>query len=44
MLGIEVKDVKGALNANQIAFRLKLEQTGGRYLVARSLDDVTGVV
>jgi hypothetical protein len=40
LLGIEVKDVKGKLNPNQEAFRDQLEGAGGRYIVARSLDDV----
>jgi hypothetical protein len=40
LLGIEVKDVKGKLNDNQLAFKADLERAGGIYLVARSLDDV----
>jgi hypothetical protein len=40
LLGIEVKDTKGRLNENQILFRDRLESVGGRYIVARSLDDV----
>lgn len=40
LLGIEVKDAKGRLNANQLTFKEALEKAGGRYVVARSLDDV----
>ena len=40
LVGIEVKDVKGRLNANQVIFSHVLERAGGKYLVARSLDDV----
>lgn len=39
-IGIEVKDTKGKLNDNQIKFKEALEEAGGLYLVARSLDDV----
>lgn len=39
-IGIEVKDVKGYLNANQKEFRSKLETAGGMYMVARDVDDV----
>lgn len=39
-IGIEVKDVKGVLNENQKLFQQELEKAGGRYIVARSLDDV----
>lgn len=41
LVGIEVKDVKGRLNENQVAFKEQLEAVGGRYILARSLDDVT---
>lgn len=40
VLGIEVKDVRTKLNANQEAFKDRLEAVGGRYIIARSLDDV----
>lgn len=40
LVGIEVKDLKGKLNENQVVFKANLEKTGGVYLVARSLDDV----
>lgn len=40
VLGIEVKDTKGRLNDNQIRFRDALERVGGRYVIAKSLDDV----
>lgn len=42
LFGIEVKDVKGKLNDNQFVFRTRFEQAGGKYVVARSLDDVMG--
>src|ERR1700691_3381150 len=40
LVGIEVKDIHGKLNVNQRAFRDALERAGGRYVLARSLDDV----
>jgi hypothetical protein len=40
LIGIEVKDGRGRLNANQAEFRDRLEAAGGQYVVARSLDDV----
>jgi len=39
-IGIEVKDVKGKLNDNQIRFKEDLEKAGGKYITARSVDDV----
>ena len=39
-VGIEVKDEKGKLNPNQVAFKERLEAAGGKYVVARSVDDV----
>lgn len=39
-LGIEVKDVKGKQNENQVAFQQKVEQNGGLYILARSIEDV----
>lgn len=39
-LGIEVKDVKAKQNPNQIAFQKKVEENGGLYILARSVDDV----
>ena len=39
-VGIEVKDEKGKLNHNQVAFKEQLEAAGGKYVVARSVDDV----
>lgn len=44
LIGIEVKDAKGRLNENQVGFRDGLERAGGRYVVARSLDDITGIL
>ena len=43
LVGIEVKDVKGKLNDNQVIFKSLLERAGGRYIVAKSLDDVTAL-
>ncbi len=39
-LGIEVKDVKGYLNANQKDFKERLEAEGGTWITAKSVDDV----
>jgi len=41
LYGIEVKDIKGVLNENQMSFRKMFEENGGIYIVARSLDDVS---
>ena len=41
-VGIEVKDEKGKLNPNQVAFKERLEAAGGKYVLARSVDDVIG--
>jgi hypothetical protein len=40
-VGIEVKDLRGKQNANQLDFRRLLEAAGGQYIIARSLEDVT---
>jgi hypothetical protein len=40
-IGIEVKDVKGKQNPNQIIFDENFTNAGGIYIVARSLDDIT---
>ena len=37
---IEVKDIKGKLQDSQKEFQRLLEQAGGVYIVARSIDDV----
>lgn len=39
-VGIEVKDHKGSQNVNQINFQKDLENAGGKYILARSVDDV----
>jgi len=39
-VGLEIKDIKGSLNANQIEFKKKLEAAGGIYLIVKSLDDI----
>jgi hypothetical protein len=41
LFGIEVKGPKGALSDKQIAFAESFCQAGGRYILARSLEDVT---
>lgn len=38
--GIEVKDIKGKQNDNQIEFQKGFEKAGGVYILARSLDEV----
>lgn len=38
--GIEVKDVKGGQNENQLEFQAKFEAAGGVYILARRLQDV----
>jgi hypothetical protein len=39
-VGIEVKDLKGRQNPNQVEFQSQLEKAGGIYVVARSIEDV----
>lgn len=39
-IGIEVKAPKGKQSDNQREFQRRLEAVGGRYILARSLDDV----
>jgi hypothetical protein len=39
-VGIEVKAPKGKLRASQVELQKNLEAAGGRYILARSLDDV----
>lgn len=39
-IGIEVKDIKGYLNKNQIEFKDALEKAGGIYITVRSIDDI----
>lgn len=43
-VGIEVKAPKGKLSPLQEAFGKELEAAGGRYIVARSLEDVIAAV
>lgn len=40
-IGIEVKAEKGRLSEDQKALGEEIEKNGGRYVVARSIDDVT---
>ena len=39
-VGIEVKSPSGRQNEAQKAFQKSLEEAGGRYILARSVDDV----
>lgn len=39
-VGIEVKDIKGKLSEGQQSFKERLEKAGGKYILARSLEDV----
>jgi hypothetical protein len=39
-VGIEVKNATASQNEAQVAFQQALEKAGGRYLLARSLEDV----
>lgn len=41
---LEVKDVKGKQNDNQIAFQKLFEAHGGIYKVVRSLDDIKSII
>jgi hypothetical protein len=40
ILAIEVKDIKGRQNDNQKLFQQKIEESGGLYILARSIGDV----
>lgn len=40
IIGIEVKTEKGKLNEDQLAWAARFTKAGGRYLVARSWDDI----
>jgi Holliday junction resolvase len=40
---LEVKTAKGKLSEHQEKFRVDLTLAGGRYVVARSVDDVIGM-
>jgi hypothetical protein len=39
-IGVEVNGAKGELSDAQREFKSRLEKAGGRYFVARSIDDV----
>lgn len=39
-IGIEVKSLKGKQNPDQIQFQKSVEKAGGRYILARSVDDI----
>lgn len=41
-IGIEVKDANGRQTEHQKRFQEELEGAGGRYILARSIDDVMG--
>ena len=38
-IGLEIKDIKGKLNDNQVKFKARLEEAGGLYLTIRSIDE-----
>ena len=40
LYGIEVKDIKGVLNKNQKDFADKFISAGGKYIIARELEDI----
>lgn len=42
-VGIEVKDIKGKLSEGQKDFKERLEKAGGKYILARSLEDVLAI-
>lgn len=39
-IGLEIKDINGKLNKDQIRFKHDLEKAGGEYHVIRSLEEV----
>jgi hypothetical protein len=43
-VGIEVKALRGRQSEHQMEFQRKLEDAGGRYVLAYSLDDVINVI
>lgn len=43
-IGIEVKTPKGVLSADQILFKKRLENAGGKYIVARSVADIKDIL
>lgn len=43
-IGIECKSSTGKLNENQEDFKERLEDAGGLYITARSLDDVVKIL
>lgn len=43
-IGIECKTPTGKLSDNQLDFKERLEEAGGMYIVARSLDDVSKIL
>lgn len=44
IFGIEVKASRGSQSQVQVEFQIEFERAGGRYLVARRLEDVTEAV
>lgn len=44
ILCVECKSPRGTLSHNQKIFKEKIEKTGGIYIIARSLEDVTHIV
>ena len=43
MVGIEIKNERGQLSETQESFRSRLQQVGGIYIVARSIEDVQAI-
>ena len=43
-VGIEVKAIRGKQSLHQMVFQGNLEKAGGKYILARSLDDVTKII
>lgn len=39
-IGLEIKDIDGKQNDDQIEFQRLLEESGGKYYVIRSIDEV----
>lgn len=43
-VGIEIKAGKDRLSADQLLFKKRCERSGGKYIVARSVDDVDNLL
>lgn len=44
LIAVECKSHSGRQNESQKSFQEKLEATGGKYILAKSLDDVTAIL